>query len=329
MKKIYSLFLLPLAILSCDDGNVVVEKVGLQNAPLKKCGSNNLLYKFESNNSLALDLDITTYNTAFSNTLEAKNQIAINNGTAKLIYRTYAGTVTDDNICGSTLNPFPGINEQWEALNGFIAVTTTMNKSINETTQATTITSYRHSLIFKTIGWQKPNGNLQETEDRPFGIHTTPIANILPFGFVKTNLKQITCSATIKILLNLSSNESLELKLNPTTYSALFPAIAVEGIRTALLSATNLFTYKLFNGLVSESYFCTFPTPTIPLDIEKWTVVDDTNAATGVIEVRTTAVGTTEVKHTVILKKVTLEQGTSNFSLGNEYELGSFVAPRL
>jgi hypothetical protein len=76
---------------------------------------------------------------------------------------------------------------------------------------------------------------------------------------------------------------------------------------------------------LNTSYFCTTPTPTTPTLNEEWNAQDGVLNVSGVIEVVTTTETAASYRHTIRLKKVTFQKGTSTFYLGDDYLYGSFV----
>ena len=170
---------------------------------------------------------------------------------------------------------------------------------------------------FKNITFDKGTGT-QVYETFSFGdylISATP----LPFAFNKT-LEQ--CSSS-KQLYDYNSSEALILDVD----SALIvnEATPLNAPRTGLISDTkNKLTYRLFSGLVTDAYFCNTSFPATPVVTEEWIAVAGIANTSGIIEVTTTVFGN-GFKHTVVLKKVKMKKGNSDFILGDNYIYGELL----
>ena len=323
MKKILLGICLVFAFEGCDDGNVTVQNINFDTVNPNKCADTNLLYKFNDNDALLLNItDINTFNAAFLNdeTLpDTPRVIAISPTTNKVIYRAYNGTVAASKFCGSITDANPSVTEEWIASSGSIEIVTTPVKSINTTNGVERITQYNHYIVFKNITFQKPNG-AQTYESFIFGNYlTTP--NQLNFGFDEADLSKSSCDNR---LLNINSTEALELNLNTATYSDLFQNVVTTTTpRTAILSDTNILKYKLFSAVVNDAYFCATTTPQTPTLLEEWIAQNGVTNVSGIIEVSTTTSGT-QFQHFVHLKNVVFTRGNSQFKLGEDFNLGTF-----
>ena len=192
-------------------------------------------------------------------------------------------------------------------------------KTTNALDNSTRITAYNHNIAFKNITFIKSNGT-QVYETFPFGDYVTT-ANSLPFGFDKI-LEQ--CSSS-KQIYNYTSSEALTLDIDPALIvNAVTP---LNTPRTGLIgTSTNKLTYRLYsNGVLTPSYFCTIPVPSIPTVSEEWNGMAGVSTISGIIEVTTTTNGPNSFKHTIVLKKASLQKGNSNFSLGDTYLYGDLL----
>lgn len=323
MKKIIGLLLITTLFNACDDGDITIENINLESVQPKKCSVNNIIYKYKDNESLIFEIkDLTDFNKAFVNEVNTTYE-TIDNSTVKFLYRTYGGIVSDDNFCGTILSLTPALSQEWIATQGTVEITNTAVKSEDPTTKATKITGYKHAIVFRNLSLQKPDGSSQQYDEFVFGNYTTLPTYTLPFGFNKEDLSVSTCIGDTS-LFNISGSEVFRLQFDATTYSELFPTTSVLGTKSALLTDSNLLTYSLFSGAISNEYFCSTTTPATPTRLENWTGLNGIANSSGIIEVVTTELGI-QFKHTVLLKKVTLKKGSSDFYLGDSYELGSFI----
>lgn len=325
MKKVLLGITLLLALTSCDDGDVKVESINFDDITPQKCTEKNLFYKINGSEALLMDVSSQdAFNVAFQNeeTPEGTPRTfpisATEPNATRVIYRAYNGTVAFTKFCGSLTDANPSVTEEWIATSGTGEVITTSVKTIDATTGVQRITNYNHSIVFKNITFQKPNG--QQTYPTFFfgSYQTTP--TILQFGFDQENLAKSACDNR---LININTTEALELNLDTTTYNNLIQSSVTTTPRTALLTSTNTLKYKLFDALVEDSYFCAATPPTTPVLLQEWIAKNGVANVSGIIEVSTTTSGT-QFQHTVHLKNVVFKRVNSEFNLGSDYTLGVF-----
>jgi hypothetical protein len=317
MKKIIGLLLITTLFNACDDGDVQVETVDLNDAQTKKCTENNVLYQIKDTKSIILELSSAQFTSFFENKMKVKTDFIA----GSLLYRIYNGNVALENICGSIRPTTPNVTEEWTAQSALLQVTTTAVKSPPVESGFSKIIGYKHAMILKNVSWQKSNGTSQVETERPFGNYTINAVN-LPINFTATDLKTTTCNNNSLFIVN--GSESFLLKLDATTFTFLFPAIPVIGTKQASISSDNKLTYTLFNGVISNDYFCTTPLPATPIIVEQW--ISDSTASNGIIKVKTELYGTTQHKYIVTLETTTLKRGTNDLYLGTSYKLGEFIS---
>lgn len=311
MKKIISLLVCAIVLNSCDDGDLIQENISFEEVATQNCSLNNIIYKLKDSEALLLDIPKTNFPTATSS-----QELDINT-TNRLVYRFYNSTVTSLTICDIIPPASPIVMNEWIATGGKIVINTTAVKMTNITDNSTKITGYNHNITFKNITFNKGNGT-QVYETFPFGdyiINTTP----LPFAFNKT-LEQ--CNTT-KQLYDYNSSEALILDIDPNLI--VNAATPLNTPRTGLISdSKNKLTYRLFSGLLTGTYFCNTTFPTNPAISEEWIGVAGIANVSGIVEVTTTTNGN-GFKHTVVLKKVKMKKGNSDFLLGDNYSYGELL----
>lgn len=321
MKRLLGLFICAFFLNACDDGDLEVENIDFSEVNAEKCGSKDVLYKIKGSEMLILEIPMTT----FTNDQTAEGTpITVQlseSGTQpiRVKYRQYSGTVTLNNICPTIPDAAPSLIEEWSATSGTIQITSTAIKSTNQTTGATKITGYRHYIVFKNITFQKPNGT-QTYETYVFGnynINMTPLS----LGF-NDEAQKSTCDNRV---FNISGSELLTL--NTANYTSLFENAETSTPRTAVINSSNTLTYRLFDNVVTDDFLCTNPLPASPALVQEWIATDGVENVSGIIEVTTSTNGLGGIgfRHTVRLKKVTLKKGNSDFYLGDDYLLGSFI----
>jgi hypothetical protein len=314
MRRVVSILAIALLLNSCDDGDLIQEDISFENVATQSCGTNNIIYKLKDREALLLEIP----KTSFTNEVNLTNTIIDINSSNRVVYRFYNGTVSTNNICETIPAVTPVVSDQWIASNGKINIKTTAIKSVNTTENSSRITGYNHNIFFKNITFTKSNGT-QVYETFPFGDYVTT-AVTLPFLFDKTVEK---CSLS-NIIYNYTSNESLTLDIDPTLIAN--EATPLNTPRTGIIGTTkNILSYRLFSGLLTANYFCNTTVPTTPSISQEWNAVTGNANVNGIIEVTTTTNGPGSFKHTIVLKKVTLKKGNSDFLLGDNFVFGDLL----
>lgn len=324
MKRLLALFLLGFVINACDDGDLEVENIDFTEVTASKCTSKDVVYKIKDSEMLLIEIPAETF--ANDQTPEGTPiSVAISEtGTfpVRVKYRQYNGNISADNICPTIPDANPSLQEEWNAIAGTIQITTTAIKSTNQTTGATRITGYRHYIVFKNITFEKPNG-VQTYETYVFGNYNKNLtsAETLPLNFGENALKS-SCDNRI---FNINISELLTL--DTANYATLFENTVTTTPRTALINTSNTLSYRLYNGAVNDAFLCSTSPPDFPAVTQEWNAVAGVENVSGIIEVTTNTDGLGGVgfRHIVRLKKVTLKKGNSDFYLGDDYLLGSFI----
>jgi hypothetical protein len=213
----------------------------------------------------------------------------------------------------------PSVSDEWIATAGKIQITTTAIKTLNTATGQTSITGYNHNIVLKNITFAKQNGT-QVYETFAFGDYSRSITP-LALGFDET-LEQCSIS---KQIYNFNSSESIMLdNISPDLIKNQITPL--NSPRSALIGTTsNKLVYRSFtNGIVTPNYFCNTTTPTVPTVNQEWIAEAGVANVKGIIEVTTTNVLNTYT-HRIVLKKVTLNKGNNNFTLGESYILGDLI----
>lgn len=316
MKRVVSLMFFALLLNSCDDGNLIQEDINFEDVDTQNCSTNDIIYKLKEKEALLLEIPKTSFPSEPSLT-NTPLSIDINN-TNRVVYRFYNGNVATDNICETIPPANPIVTDQWNATAGKIEIFTTAIKTVNTTENSTKISGYNHSIVFKNITFAKSNGT-QVYETFPFGNYVTP-ATPLPFLFDKTIEK---CSSS-NLIYNYTTSEALTLDIDPNLI--INEVTAVNTPRTGVIGTSkNILKYRLFSGLLTSDYFCATTTPATPTISQQWDAVAGISGINGIIEVTTTTDGPNTFKHTIVLKKVTLKKGNSDFLLGDNYLYGDLL----
>ena len=314
MKRILCILTLLLIITACDDGNLTVDAIDFSDVAVQKCSEKNVYYKVKNAEMLFIEIPPATF--IEDQTLTDTIEVPINS-TNKVTYRKYDGNVSSSNICPTVPDAIPNLKEEWHATSGIIQITSTAIKSTNTTENSTRITGYTYNIVFKNITFQKPTGP-QVYETFVFGNYVIP-SETLAFGFDHELDK---CTSSTKIYDSLGSVVfTLDVGAD---YNTLFASEVTTTPRTALINATHKLSYRLYSGTITDAYFCATTVPTTPT--QQWDAVDGIEATIGIIEVSTATLGA-GFQHTIRFKKVTLKQGNSDFSLGDDYLFGTLITP--
>lgn len=317
MKKVFYLLLLTLLFANCSDGDLSQEVISFDLVTTQSCSNNGIIYKIKEQEALLIQIPPTAF-TNEPTTIGNPTIIDINT-TNRVVYRFYNGAVSSSMFCETIPPSSPSVSDEWIATAGKIQITTTAIKTLNAATGQTSITGYNHNIVLKNITFAKQNGT-QVYETFAFGDYSRSITP-LTLGFDET-LEQC---ATSKQIYNFNSSESITLD-NISTDLIKNQITPLNSPRTALIGTTsNKLIYRSFtNGIVTPNYFCNTTTPTVPTVNQEWIAEAGVANVKGIIEVTTTNVLNTYT-HRIVLKKVTLNKGNNNFTLGESYILGDLI----
>lgn len=318
MKRVLGLLVFVFALNGCDDGNLIQEDITFEDiATTQSCTTNDIIFKLKEKEALLLEIPATSFLNEPS-VIGAPTTIDISTSN-RVVYRFYNGAVSNNNICETIAPATPIVTDQWTATAGKIQLFTTAIKTLNTTENSTRITGYNHNIVFKNITFAKNNGT-QVYETFPFGDYVTSTTT-LPFLFDKTVEK---CSSS-NLVYNYTSSEALTLDIDPSLI--VNTVTALNSPRTGIIgTTTNQLTYRLFTGVpLTGDYFCGTTTPAVPTINQQWAAVSGITGVSGIIEVTTTTNGPNAFKHTIVLKKVTLKKGNSDFLLGDNFIYGDLL----
>jgi hypothetical protein len=310
MKRFLGILICTIALNSCDDGDLIVDKIDFSEVQTQSCTTNDLLYKLNENESLILNVPTATFTN--NPTVPGVPTILDVNATNQVVYSFYNGKVVSGNICDKIPPATPNVNSQWKASSGKIEIVITDIKKLDETNNSTRITGYNNNIVFKNITFDKGDGTSQFYETFTFGDYIKTV-DPLPFAF-----SGLLNRCTTGEVYDFSPSESFTLNIDPALIAN--EITPPNTPRTGVIGATvNKLIYQFFKGegVVSSSYFCNATVPTTPLVNQVWL-----GKIGGIIEVTTTTSGPNSFKHIITLKNVTLEKGNSNFQLGTSYKYG-------
>lgn len=345
MKKLFGIFVLLFSLNSCDDGDFNIESFDFTNATTNSCNNGEtgfFIYKINDNESLLLQIS----EASFVNSITPTDQPRIINinSTNRVIYRLYSGSLTNDVICTTIPPATPTVSTEWNALSGNIEIATFVNKQVNETTNASKITGYTHTIVLRNVNFDTGNGNQQLFTELVFGDYVT---SSLQQGDFDVNIAK--CSNDNSFLFKIpvigSSTpanvppQALTLRIDPTLFIA--EVTPENEPRTALINgSSNLLKLIYYNGIISNEFLCLTEAPIFPSAIEEFISNNGVIGESGIIEVTTTIeyeIPTDNQspiighRHKITLKNVTMTKVSSSpelevsFNFGDVYEFGEFV----
>jgi hypothetical protein len=312
MKKIHHILGLLLILFSCSDGDLITQDFSFGLAEVKKCASTSTLFKINAQQALILNIAESN----FPNVETALNTPRIVNVAAgtSIQYRKYSGNVTSASICDSPAPSNPTVQEEWNVIGGTIEITT---KKVLDSNNIVII-GYNHNIVFRNVTFVGAGKQIAyETYD--FGNYRTSVI-VLPFNFATSSL--LTCSTNLKYKYN--DKEALLLQIDPTIFSK------DNSSKSVLIDGSNCsVSYRIYNGSLNASFFCTAIPPVAPALVEEWIAVNGVATLSGIVKVENTIiVGTpNHFKHVIKFYKTTFKKGvqTYNPAVTDDYFFGEFT----
>ena len=115
-------------------------------ATTQNCGGNNLIFKYNNNNALLLDVDATLFTNAVT-PIGSPRTALINTTTNKVVYRVYNGSLNTNFFCAAITPTTPTLTEEWIAEDGVAAT----SGIISVETVAIDATHFKHTItLYKT-----------------------------------------------------------------------------------------------------------------------------------------------------------------------------------
>lgn len=128
MKKILYL-VIALLIVSCDDGDFIIEELSFEDTDIDNACGELTLYKITDTGTEALILELNGNDGSFLSDIENQadtTYFTINNTSVKVLYRIFDNKVSGDYFCQNIPPTTPLVTEEWFAPSGTIQVVTTL-----------------------------------------------------------------------------------------------------------------------------------------------------------------------------------------------------------
>ncbi|RTE53003.1 hypothetical protein EHW67_12525 [Arenibacter aquaticus] len=163
------IFLLSLALFSCDDGDLQIETINFDDSDIQYCGSSvttgtTLFFKLVGSEALILTLESGALKNEAS---DGEVSYALSSNT-KITYRIFSDDVSENYFCDTIPVTDPTVIEEIEATSGYVLITTVQKVEDD-------VTSYEHSIRLSEITLIN-NSNDQRITDlsiNDFGTVTT------------------------------------------------------------------------------------------------------------------------------------------------------------
>lgn len=137
-----------------------------------------------------------------------------------------------------------------------------------------------------------------------------------------------SCPSNNGLFFKVKNNEALILQTPITTFANI--ETAANSPRTVLIDGSNKVIYRLFDSIISSSYFCVTIPPAVPTVSDEWNAAIGILGSSGIIEVTTskiinpTTLVLTGFNHYVVFKNITFSNGLNSFTY-QQYVFGNFV----
>lgn len=318
---VFSVFL---TFLSCNDGEITVDNFDFSNSTTQACYNgtpNFFMYRISNSEVLFIRMPESHLDNPITPAISPRELTPLNVEAANVdvIYRIYNGNLTPNIICNPIPPQTPIVIEQWLASSGLINFTTNVSKeniTYMGSQNATRVRGYNHEIQFQNITFNRPNGIQQFYQSLPYGSFQTNLVN--PFPNFTGPIRLCNDGSDRILLYKNVGNQILQINL-PTS---LFANENTNNTpRTALINDTNVMRYIVFNTVVpvNNNAYCTATLT----ELESWRGRNGTANTNGIIEVETVQ-DSEGFRHTVTLKRVILERGQVDFTLGDAWIMGSF-----
>ena len=312
MKKFFLFLIVVFFVNGCDDGDIDVVSFDFTGVSAKSCNLQTFfVYTIKGNRTFILQIDESNFKNQIT-PINTPIKIPIS-GTTKILYREYNGTISETTLCSSPPDAALIKTKEWTATGGIIEITTTAVFDENQTLNASTISGYNHTIVFKNIAFNTGDSE-QKNDVIAFGVYNKPNINKLS---IDQTINPSICGTNKKFLYKFFGNQSLTLNVDDAIFNT---AILNTPKVLPLNTTTNKLVFRVLstgNTVLTANYFC----GSTPFqNIEEWI----SQPATGTIQVTTESNAPNGFKHTIKLLNTIMEGQNLKFRLGNEYTFGVY-----
>jgi hypothetical protein len=319
MKKIFFCFLI--SLLSCNDGELTIETFNFGNAVPTTCNPdqpNFFIYKTNGNEVITLKINESKF-------LEAKktpDQTLSIPTDVQIVYRIYNSPITSGFLCTSPPPTSPIVTEEWEAISGFVTISSTTIGTENTTENSSRFTGLNHEINIRDLNFRKPDGSQQLFRTYNFGAYKNSFAPFPAtfgpdetFGFCMDGNQIAKLSKT-------TAKQSLVLEA-----PSLFLNDNQNGTSNTPINNNNIkLNYYLFKENANAAGICANSTPTL---LQNWVADVSSDSSNGIIRVLKEPILNSnndiiKYKYTVTLINVTFTRNGFTFKAGATYNFGVF-----
>lgn len=321
MKKIFFCFLI--LFLSCNDGELSIETFNFGTAVPTTCNADQpgfFIYKTAGNEVITLKISESKF-------LEAKkspDQTLAIPSEVQIVYRIYSNPIPNNFLCTSPPPTSPVVTEEWEALSGFVTISSTTIGTENVTNNSSRFTGLNHEINIKDLNFKKPNGSQQLFRTYNFGAYKNSFSSFPEsFGADETFGLCIESNQVTK-LSKTTGKQSLVLEAPSLFTTAIINAPVTT--EAPINNNTVKLNYYLFKENANPAGICANSTPTL---LQNWAADISSAPTNGIIRVLKEPVFNSssqliKFKYTVTLINVTFTRNGFTFKAGATYNFGVF-----
>jgi len=310
MKKIVGLLLVAISLTSCDDGDLVFEKLNFDGQQIQKCPDNQLYFKVNDTELLLVDFSDTRDSISGSilNPSAPLNiaQELITSGITKIYYRTYDASILANTICSLLAPANPKVTSEYiSSPGGKIFYTRLITPVVTET--AVNV-NYTYTINFENITLTNGTSDIRYAK-LPYGSYVYDTSKM---NFSFTNNFERCENA----LISYRNDEYIQINL-PADF--IFPT--TNQTQTVNLNNTNVLNYYIFKDFITidGDIPCEFPNKPIK---ENWEVTN------GSLQIETTVVtnsagAVTGYRHNLKLVQAQFKKDETTFSIADR-NLGNY-----
>lgn len=134
MKRILA-FLTAVSVISCDDGDLTLERLNFDDAAVETPCGELLLFKIGDSREESLMIELVGQTTEIFSSLPENGgarTYTINNNSVKALYRIFEGEVNRNYFCNAIPPTEPQVIEEWYATGGTVEILTSLEEDDND-----------------------------------------------------------------------------------------------------------------------------------------------------------------------------------------------------
>jgi hypothetical protein len=318
MKKIIYCFLI--LFLSCNDGDLTIETFNFGTAVPTTCNPDQpgfFIYKTNGNEVITLKIN----ENAFLNAKKDAQTYSIPSE-VQIVYRIYSNPISDNFLCTSPPPTSPVVTEEWEALSGFVTISSTTIGTDNTTNNSSRFSGLNHEINIIDLNFRKPDGSQQLFRNYNFGAYKNSFSSFPDTFGPDENFGICIINNELTKLSKTTGKQSLVLEA-----PSLFLNTNQDGTSNNPINNNNIkLNYYLFKENANAAGICANSTPTL---LQNWIADVSSPPLNGIIRVLKEPILNSnnviiKYKYTVTLINVTFTRNGFTFKAGATYNFGVF-----